>query len=339
MTASQPSPTSHQPRSRLALSWLIAFALAAVAVAMALRGGGFDSGLASWLLALLPWFYLALPITLAVSLVTRRWIHAVASAALMAVAVVWLAPLYTPNSPALADAPGAAAPDAVGSGEIRVATLNLKFGQGDVDQVIALVKSENLDILALQELPAKTARELDAAGLAELMPYRIESKLNTSSGANGTALYSRTPLSEETKVDGYVHGVVTATVTLGGESSTVIVAHPVSPRLPDTSDWSGELRSLAALSEGFDGPVMVLGDLNSTWDHASFRALLEAGLVDAADQAGAGYVPTFPSQFLPLPVTAIDHVLTRDVDFVAREYRSFTIEGTDHRGLVVVFDR
>lgn len=330
MTASQPSPPLHQPRLRLALSWLFALALAAVAVPMALRAAGYDSDFASWLLALLPWFYLALPVTLAVSLVTRRWLHAAASVALIAVAVAWLAPLYVADSQADADAE---------AGEIRVATINLKFGHGDVDQVIALVESENLDILALQELPAKTARDLDAAGLAELMPYRIESKLNTSSGANGTALYSRTPLSDEAKVEGYVHGVVTATVTLGGEPSTVIVAHPVSPRLPDTSDWSGELRSLAALSEGFEGPVMVLGDLNSTWDHASFRALLDAGLVDAADQAGAGYVPTFPSQFLPWPVTAIDHVLTRDVDFVASEYRSISIDGTDHRGLVVVFDR
>jgi endonuclease/exonuclease/phosphatase (EEP) superfamily protein YafD len=34
------------------------------------------------------------------------------------------------------------------------------------------------------------------------------------------------------------------------------------------------------------GPQVVAGDLNATRDHAPFRRLLDAGLVDAADAQG-----------------------------------------------------
>ena len=85
------------------------------------------------------------------------------------------------------------------------------------------------------------------------------------------------------------------------------------------------------------GPVIVAGDFNATRDQRPFRDLEALGFVDAADQAGAGFVPTFPDGRLPMPVVAIDHVMVRDSRLSAVSVTSVVVPGADHRALVVTY--
>jgi len=75
------------------------------------------------------------------------------------------------------------------------------------------------------------------------------------------------------------------------------------------------------------------GDFNATVDHAQFRHLLSGGYRDAAEQAGAGFVPTYPTDYPFPPLLTLDHVVTHDV--VAHAVFSVRLPGSDHRGLQV----
>ncbi len=90
------------------------------------------------------------------------------------------------------------------------------------------------------------------------------------------------------------------------------------------------LRDIDAWSGG--GAVIVAGDFNSTLDMRPFRDLLHNGYRDAAEQAGAGFIATFPVDMPWLPsLVAIDHILT--LRCAALAVHTVTISGSDHRAL------
>ncbi|MGH9271923.1 MAG: endonuclease/exonuclease/phosphatase family protein, partial [Ilumatobacteraceae bacterium] len=82
-----------------------------------------------------------------------------------------------------------------------------------------------------------------------------------------------------------------------------------------------------------DEPAIVAGDLNATFDHRQFRDLLDTGLRDAVEQAGAGYVPTYPVGRRFPPLISIDHILTRG-RITATDVETQELPGTDHRALL-----
>ena len=49
----------------------------------------------------------------------------------------------------------------------------------------------------------------------------------------------------------------------------------------------------------------------------------EVGFRDAADQAGAGFQPTFPNRRRGRPIVAIDHVIVRDLPARAGCYAEY----------------
>ena len=67
------------------------------------------------------------------------------------------------------------------------------------------------------------------------------------------------------------------------------------------------------------------------------RLLAETGLRDAAEAAGYGWIPTFPSQRWHPPLLSLDHVLI-SADLGASAVHTQAIEGQEHRALLVVID-
>jgi endonuclease/exonuclease/phosphatase family metal-dependent hydrolase len=83
--------------------------------------------------------------------------------------------------------------------------------------------------------------------------------------------------------------------------------------------------------------VIIGGDFNSTADMRPFRAAFgNGGFHDAAKQAGAGRIPTYPSNRRFPVLIGIDHVLTRNS--AATSLSSVDIARTDHRGLIAEVD-
>ena len=305
-----------------ALTLLLAVSVAAAMGAALLRAVG--TGAARWTFAALsvtPYALAGAGVLVLVGLVTRRWGNCVVAA----LAVVVLGAGVLPR--ALADTQ----PQATGPA-LTVASSNLYFGQAEAHAVLDLVHSRQVDVLSLQELTPQAVAALDAAGLWQLLPYRV---LRPEPRAAGSGLASRYPLQERasTQTTSY-HWQPAAVVDLPGATETEVVAvHAVAPvgRVPPAR-WRAEL---SGLPKPLPGPAtrLLVGDFNATLDHQPLRTLLNTGYRDAADVLGRGLRATWPTDTALAPVAAIDHVLVEPACQV-RSFDTVAIPGTDHHAVV-----
>jgi endonuclease/exonuclease/phosphatase (EEP) superfamily protein YafD len=255
----------------------------------------------------------------------RRWIAAVPGALLL-LHVAWLAPSLTPD-----DGPAATGTQ---SPELTVMTANILFGQADADALVREVRERRVDVLFVEELTPSATQRLREAGLETLLPSSV---LAPAPEAAGTGLWSRLPVNALAAVPGTMFAMPRARLDLpSGSSVTVTAVHPTSPTNDaSTSRWRRELTALRQTLEGTPGRQVVAGDFNATRDHAPFRQLLDAGLVDAADAQGWTAWPgmTWPAHRFHPPLMRLDHVVV-STGFGVRDVDVVEIPGTDHRAVV-----
>ncbi|MEW2131148.1 endonuclease/exonuclease/phosphatase family protein [Streptomyces sp. NPDC005435] len=213
--------------------------------------------------------------------------------------------------------------------ELRVATLNAHVGKADARAVVRLVRSERIDVLAVEELPPAGVRALAEAGLGRVLPYRELHPENDSS------LYSRLPLTHGGPLKADTAWPQTAArVRVGGRTVRLVAVHTYYP-LGDAARWGRDMTALTSVARA-DGPDTVfLGDFNASLDHARMRTLLSSGgLTDTHAELGHGWAPTWPAgkPLLP-PLVQLDHVL-HGPGLAAVSVREHTVPGTDHRAVV-----
>ncbi len=282
---------------------------------------GFEAGPLAYLVAFTPWLTLAWLLLLVLAAVARVWWLAGVISLPAVVSVGWASTMFIGASPAAE------------ADTVTIATVNATFGEVDAEEVVALVDAYDVDVLAVQELTPESFEALESAGLSARLP-NVDAW--PEEGFTGTGLWTSLPVTESVRVDGFVSRAVQTTVQVGGEEVAVLAAHPMAPGLFSHEAWEADLdllRTAASVNER----TMIVGDLNTTLDHAGLRALEEDGFADAADDAGAGFLFTFPEGRLPLPVVAIDHVLIRGLDWAASSVETVPLTGADHRALVVTY--
>ncbi|GHP19397.1 hypothetical protein RN2511_041330 [Rhodococcus sp. NKCM2511] len=214
--------------------------------------------------------------------------------------------------------------------DLTVLHANIWLGQADPDALIALVEHHRPDVLTLVELTPEADASLRPR-LSELLPH---AHVSAGPGGNGTGIYSRFPLADEQRHDGFVTELLSARVQMPGRP-LVFAVHPVPPWPREPSEWVRELgllRQLLAKIPADDGPVVVAGDFNATQDHRRYRDLQDGRFVDAAVATGAGMLRTYPAHTWHPPVIAIDHVLVADMG--VRSVEAVTVPGSDHRGIL-----
>jgi len=307
-----------------------ALAFVAIAIPTAARLFGWEARPLAILVSLMPWVTLACVVPIVLSMVVRAWWLLGASVAVAALCVGWAAPMFT-------------AQEADGIPVLTVANINLTFGRADAAAVVALVKANEVDVLAAQEVTPEVVDALSLAGLDDLLPY---SQVAAEPGVTGTALWSRTPLSDAESLDGnaetdllggYVSRAVQGDIEISGRRVTVLAVHPAAPGLFSHASWDADLAHLTKTLATHTDPILVLGDFNTTRDHRAFRDIQALGYADAADQAGTGFMPTFPQGRKPWPLVAIDHALVSHVDLVATSVTTEAVPGADHRMLLVTY--
>ncbi|MDJ0395262.1 endonuclease/exonuclease/phosphatase family protein [Rhodococcus sp. G-MC3] len=208
--------------------------------------------------------------------------------------------------------------------EMTVLTINAGHGEADARSIVAQVEASDADILAVQELTQDEVDDLTSAGVEKLLPYSFTAALPV---ADGTGLWSKTPLTGGTRLEGFGFVPVQADTTIDGVDLTVVSFHAMSPATPRHAvEWAADLEKMRTGMDNYTKTVLVAGDFNATWDHRQFRDLATDGFGDAAGMAGAGLFRTFPSD---RPLAQLDHVVVSDsVD--ALNVAPVSIPGSDH---------
>jgi endonuclease/exonuclease/phosphatase family metal-dependent hydrolase len=261
------------------------------------------------------------PVVLA--LAARRWL--VSAVALVAAAV--LTACVLPRAvPDVDRGPG----DGV---RLTVMTINMYVGAADPDAIVRLVREHDVAVLAVQEFTPEAKDGLTAAGLDALLPYHA---LADEDGTTGSGLYSRYPMSRPGSERGsggnlQAYGMIQPP---GAMPLAVESAHPLAPYATSVlADWRDDLAAEPVPDP--DGPPRILlGDFNSTLDHAPVRRLIARGYRDAADAAGKGLVPTWgPYGEKPVPPVTIDHVLV-DKRIGVGDVQVAEVNRSDHRSII-----
>lgn len=308
------------PRGALALAVAVPWALWAAVRALGLEQGHPLVGA----LALTPYVAATAWLPLLLALALRRW--AVALLAGLAAAALLLA-----IAPRALDGPQAPLP---GGRTLSVMTANLRYGNGDVETVMALAQRHGVELLSLQELTPEEARRLERAGARERFPYQV---LDARPGARGSGLMSRYPLRAARRPGTTTMAMPEARLALPGVGPVLVKAvHAVPPLQHSVPTWREELRALPRATP--QGPLrMLIGDFNATLDHRELRSLVASGYRDAGEAGGVGLQSTYRVwRSLTSTVTlgiAIDHVLVDERAHVtAASVR--TIPHSDHRTLL-----
>jgi endonuclease/exonuclease/phosphatase (EEP) superfamily protein YafD len=304
---------------RRAAALLGALVVVPCVVTLILRQFAVDTRWTVAYVAASPYVLVAGGLAVIMFLLARAWLGAAIAVVVSLVLAVTQLPLYVAD----------AAPPANGV-PIVVMTINTRFGLADAAAIVSIARQRDVGLLLLQELTPEAFDALVDAGLEDTLPHVVTAPLD---GANGSGVWSRTPLTPLVAPGGFGHPPVVATTVLAGLDVVAASVHPVSPFPSDSAQWSAELDLLTAWLDTGEGPVIVGGDFNATFDHRQFRDLLGAGLHDAVEQAGAGYLPTYPVGRRYPPLISIDHVLTRG-PIVATAVDTVELSGTDHLALV-----
>ncbi len=308
-TGGKPSPR----RRRRWFSWLVVIFLAVWAL---VRAAGAEVGsFLTQLMTITP-YGAVLALVVAVMLVRRN----------RPAAIVALAACLVMTATVLPRAFAAGEP-ATGGRPFKVLTINL-YGRADPRTVVDLVRRLQPDVFSALELTHREAAALDAAGLAELLPYRV---LEPEHDARGSGLYGRHPLTALPGLFPVIgHNMPAAALRLpSGARVEVVAVHPNPPLGRKADGWYA---SLAALPPPSAAAIRVLaGDFNASLDHRAMRELMGRGYLDAAHQVGQGLTPTWPSG-RGSPFITIDHILA-DERVGVHTVEVLDVPRTDHRGV------
>jgi endonuclease/exonuclease/phosphatase (EEP) superfamily protein YafD len=306
--------------------WRVLFAVT-LCVAAALAAGTLLAFAAEdhWRLELLSHFRAqycwGLFLTTAIFAALRRWFFAAASLAAAIVNFALIVPLYVGLALPAGDPPRS-----------RIMSLNVYFHNKDYERVLEAVARENPDVLLLLELTPDWARAVD--GLRSDYPF---AKVAARGDSSGMGLYSRLPIDTLQVYSLAESGLPTMVAELLAPSGrfALICIHTVSPIAPSNFRYRNrQLDDVAKLAADRAGPVMLIGDLNTTSWSPYFARLVEvSGLRDS--RRGFGVEGTWP--WLPLPLRIpIDHCLVSPTIAVyGRHVGDFV--GSDHRPIVVDF--
>ena len=264
------------------------------------------------------WLMLGAVVGLVLMLLARGWRSSGAAVLVLAGAAWLVVPSYIPEARA-AQGP-----------ELVVMQSNILFGKADPGAVVGAVRDNNVDVLTVEELTVDSIVGLRGAGLEERLPYFYLEP--AQSGGGGTGIYSRYPLRDTKKYDGFIMSNISAIMEHPQRGPMPVFAfHPIPPNI-DFGAWSAEMREVDEILAATSAPAIVGADFNATHDHSAYRALLDGAFASAADQTGDGVLLTYPSDRRWGPVIGIDHILV--AGGVAEQIRTLTIPGSDHRAVL-----
>ncbi|MFU0570866.1 endonuclease/exonuclease/phosphatase family protein [Gardnerella vaginalis] len=219
---------------------------------------------------------------------------------------------------------------------IRVMTLNCRYGHANAEQIIDIAKKYNVDTLLLQEVSETLVKKLFERDIDKLFTtHQIgEKSANDNGGFNAifTKRSAQKSLGKSIKFN--AANIPLITTKIDNITVNFASAHTKSP-MRGCAAWSEGILSLSNIceiekDENSKILTVIAGDFNSIFDHPSFRKLLKSGLRDTAIELGMR-LRTWPA-WLRWPNITLDHVLFKSNNCFAKPqfHKSIVIDGTDH---------
>lgn len=277
-------------------------------------------------------------VVVVLALLWRRRVLVVVSALALAVNGWWHVGYLIPTARVSAAATAAvSAQAATGDAYARIMTLNCLAGHASAADIVRVVREQHVEALCLQEINDSMVSDLENAGIDELLPNHVVSTgaMSVSNGGrNGIWTLapqdnvSRNLLPIETS------SMPAVDVQIGSRTVRIVSVHPNSPTRGAQDLWNEGLSVIGSLS-GYDHAYLIMGDFNSTWDHARFRDLLGDAFVDASQQSGEGFHMTYPSNRKIPSLIEIDHIVyARNSGITVSSLKTVEIAGSDHKALI-----
>ncbi len=228
---------------------------------------------------------------------------------------------------------------AADSNPIRLLSYNLYAGNIQVDEVLAIIRQADADVVALQELNTYLAEAIRQQ-LSEHYPYQA---LYPYDDPRGTGLLSRYPIREESWWL-LAMGHQRAELDINGTPVVIYNVHPQIPHFAllrfSSSGRTNDLTDILDRAAQETLPTLLIGDFNMT-DLSADYARLTARYTDAYHAVGWGLGWTFPASGqvfgwgIPLPLARLDY-LFYDKHFRALDARVLPNGGgSDHLPLLV----
>lgn len=289
--------------------------------------------------SLVPWFMLPALIALVCGIVSKRTVSIVMAVLAIALQVFWQYPFFY-NSTKLPRAAVAAVSGAsvnTKDGYARLMTCNVYKGRADAREIVDLVRSEHVEVLALQETTDDFVSALNGAGIAAYLPY---SQVASSDGVYGNGIWSASPLSNpsDDDVNSSASFMPGATIAFNDGNSQVrfVSVHTTSPTDGYWQQWKRSIDELSKMRFETSHRYIFMGDFNATYDHTPFRNILGNRFSDASRQAGEGLKFSWPANvdYVP-PFAGIDHIVL-DSGMLAGQVRTVKVDGSDHKALLAI---
>lgn len=225
-------------------------------------------------------------------------------------------------------------PPAPDGAVLTVLSANVLWRNESMDEAAALIARQDVDVIVISELTDEFEAALEAAGVLDTHPHRAGTP---DTWNRGLGLWSRHPILESQLLPVVGRTTVEAVIDVEGTSLRIIGAHPSQPISPlGRDDWKPALRQITEIAlEPGSAPTVVVGDLNASWWHPPYRAMVDAGLLDVHHGLGDGFSRSWPDDRWYLPgFVRIDRALVAP-GATATAIRDLRVPGSDHVAFVV----
>ncbi len=215
---------------------------------------------------------------------------------------------------------------------LHVMSLNVGNKNNHCENIYNLITNHEPDLVLLQEVDKITLANFSA--LKNRYPYQIKAP---RADKYGLALFSRIPF----KNKGVIHygeqklPLLKCVVTIAKKRVTIIGTQLTAPVDKTSAEHRNQqLKRIASYARKTKEALIVMGNLNITPWHGTFKKQLAAGhLSDSMKPYGFhGTWPAWLPEVLALP---IDHLLHNNKVIIA-DRTTFPVKGSYHRGIEVM---
>lgn len=213
--------------------------------------------------------------------------------------------------------------------EIKVLLSNVLTGNTRYTKLENLIRSEEPDILVLQEIDSNWVKNMSP--VFDEYPHRL---IQPRSDNFGIAVLSKIKVLEQNVVSWGRLGIpsIESKLKFGDQIFHLLATHPLPPTSPENYQFRNtQISDVAARVIEIEAAKLVVGDLNITPWSSDYKPL-EAELTNA--RYGFGVLPTWSAN-IPILRIPIDHILVSE-DFEVLNTKTGPDIGSDHLPLISV---